>query len=389
MTPSIEVSGDLLARIPASWRGYVAAKLGFKNHWYPVLRSEDLREREPLALKLLGDSLLLNRLDGEVHAIRDRCLHRGAPFSKNVQCLTPDTVTCWYHAWTYNWKTGDLVQILADPGSRQIGKQRLRTYPVREAKGLIFVFVGDRDADVPDLARDVPPGFLDERRVGFPAVQVVRSNWRVGAENGFDGAHIWIHRNSKLVKGNNIVLPLGFLYRHKEHATLTRIVSDGDGPYGVYDLQGEGAMPVWEGKIGNHLVATGNMGDKRVATEVSIWLPSCLKVDPWPQDGSIQFEWYVPRDADTHHYVQCLTKLCADDTEAAAFRKECEGKWVDMSFRGFNDDDVFAREALQDFYGSDMGWMKEVLFEADVPIIEWRKLAAKLNRGVQTFDDLY
>ena len=120
-----------------------------------------------------------------------------------------------------------------------------------------------------------------------------------------------------------------------------------------------------------------------------MWLPSCLKVEPFPQAGFVLYEWYVPRDVDTHYYVQCVTKLCASDDETSAFQKECEGKWLDMALHGFNDDDIWARESVQTFYGNDMGWTKEVLFEADIPIIEWRKLASKLNRGVQTVEDLY
>ncbi len=383
------VDENVLAQIPKAWRAYVEAKLGFKNHWYPVLKSGDLQEAEPRALRLLGDPLLLNRLDGKVYAVRDRCLHRGVPFSRNIQCLTSDTLTCWYHAWTYSWKTGEVVQILSDPGSRQIGKQFLSTYPVREANGLVFVFVGDATDDPPDLALDVPPGFLDETRVGFSEIRTVQSNWRVGAENGFDGAHIWIHRDSKLIKGNNVMLPLGFLYRHNQQDQLTRFVDKGAGPFGIYDLLGEGATPVWEGKIGDEVVARGNLGDKQIANEVSMWLPSCLKVEPFPQAGFVLYEWYVPRDVDTHYYVQCVTKLCASDDETSAFQKECEGKWLDMALHGFNDDDIWARESVQTFYGNDMGWTKEVLFEADIPIIEWRKLASKLNRGVQTVEDLY
>ena len=207
--------------------------------------------------------------------------------------------------------------------------------------------------------------------------------------NGFDGGHVWIHRDSKLVKGNDIALPLGFVYRGDQRDNLTRIEADGDGPYGVYALKGEGSLPVWEAKIGDAVVATGNRGSKRLANDVSVWLPGCVRVDPWPDTDCIQYEWYVPRDADSHHYVQCVTKLCADGTQADAFEKECEGKWLDMALYGFNDDDIAVREVVQDFYGSDIGWTKEVLYETDVPILEWRKLASKLNHGVQSHDDLF
>ena len=75
-TPTL-VNEEILAKVPQAWRTYVQAKLGFKNHWYPVLKSADLKEGEPQAIKVLSDALLLNRVEGVAYALRDRCLHRG------------------------------------------------------------------------------------------------------------------------------------------------------------------------------------------------------------------------------------------------------------------------------------------------------------------------
>ena len=194
-------------------------------------------------------------------------------------------------------------------------------------------------------------------------------------ENGFDGGHVWIHRDSKLVKGNDIALPLGFVYRGDQRDNLTRIEADGDGPYGVYALKGEGSLPVWEAEDRRRRRRHRNRGSKRLANDVSVWLPGCVRVDPWPDTDCIQYEWYVPRDADSHHYVQCVTKLCADGTQADAFEKECEGNgWIWRYMALTMTTSRFA-EVVQDFYGSDIGWTKEVLYETDVPILEWRKLA--------------
>jgi len=55
-----------------------------------------------------------------------------------------------------------------------------------------------------------------------------------------------------------------------------------------------------------------------------------------------------------------------------------------MALEGFNDDDVWAREAMVEFYADDWGWVKEMLFEPDMAIVDWRKLASQHNRGLQT-----
>ena len=71
------VEEELLKRVPR-WRNYLAAKLGFRNHWYPVRFSRDVPENVVLAVKLLGENILLKRVNGTVYGIKDRCIHRGA-----------------------------------------------------------------------------------------------------------------------------------------------------------------------------------------------------------------------------------------------------------------------------------------------------------------------
>ena len=367
------------------WRPYVDATLGFRNHWYPTLFSADVEEGKPRAFKLAGDNILLNRIEGKVYCIRNRCLHRGVNFSSRLECFAKGTITCWYHGWTYRWDTGEVVGILTNPESSQIGKHRIRTFPVQEAKGIIFVFMGE--SEPPPLAHDVPPNFLDDDMAIHGQSRLVKSNWRLGVENGFDAGHIWIHKKSVLVTGNDLALPVGFA--PPEGVVTTRLVDEANGPKGVYDLLGECSMPVFESYLNGELVAEGNFGSKRVANNISIWLPGVLKVDPWPQEGMIQFEWYVPADEGTHYYFQTLGRRVANEAERAEFATEFREKWIDLALNGFNDDDIWAREAGQEFYSHPMGWVTERLYEPDIAIVEWRKFASKHNRGIQTVDHLY
>jgi len=379
------VREDVLSRVKA-WRGYVEARHGFRNYWYPTLAGSEVQEKKPTPIQLLGENLLLNRLDGKLYCMRDRCMHRGVKFSAGrLECLVEGTITCWYHGWTYRWDSGELVGILTNPQSSQIGRHRIKTYPVQEAQGIAFVYFGDDEP--PPLAHDVPPGFLDaDLEVGVKH-RIVKSNWRVGVENGFDAGHIWIHKDSVLVDGNDLALPLGFA--PAENLQTTRLVEGANGPKGVYDLLGELSMPVFESYLGDVKVAEGHFGENRVANEISVWLPGALKVDPWPQDGMIQFEWYVPLDEQTHSYVQCLARRVNSEAERVDYRREFREKWIDLALDGFNNDDVWAREASEAFYANDIGWVEERLYEPDVAIVEWRKLASKHNRGIQTPENVF
>ena len=375
------VDDALLARVRVG-RDYVAAKYGFRNHWYPALFSSELKEAQPRPVTLLGEHILLQRIDGQVHAIRDRCLHRGVALSRKLECYTKGTVTCWYHGFTYRFSDGVLCAIAGNQGSAVIGRKKLHSYPVTEAKGLVFVFVGDENFPLPPLGHDVPPTFLDDDMVIRGKHRVVASNWRIGAENGFDSTHIFIHKDSVLIEDADLALPLG-LQPQGRHA-FKRSVEE-DGPKGVFDNFGpDEVTPVFTAQIEGEEVLQGAMlGSNRVPHNISMWLPCALRVQPWPVPELTQFEWYVPIDGERHLYLQTLGKRCAGAADEAAFDTEFYRRWVPMALDGFNDDDVWAREATQAFYADDSGWLNEQLFEPDGNIVEWRKLASSHARGIQ------
>jgi len=375
-----------VAEAVGDWRGYVEAKMGFRNHWYPVKFSKDLEEGQLAVIQVLNERLLIKRIDGKVFAMRDRCLHRGVPLSRKPDCYTKDTITCWYHGYTYRFQTGELVNILAVPDSRLIGRRKITTYPVEEAKGLIFVFVGDLDP-VPPLSQDVPPGFLDKGVMVLGKDRVVNSNWRLGAENGFDALHIYIHKDTTLRHFREFNFPLG----HTPLDGAVQVVDAADGPKGVIDDFSK-HKPVWEGEIDGKIVIRGPKltGVKGTSASIgtSIWLPGVLKVDSFPVPGITQFEWYVPMTENTHLYVQTLGCKVDSVDDRIKFAQDFESIWIPHSLDGFNGDDIWAREVTEPFYEDDYGWVDEMLCEPDTTILEWRRLASRCNRGIQTKDDL-
>lgn len=375
------VNPDVLERI-RGWRGYAEAKLGFRNHWYPTVCSDELAQGKPLPFELGGEKLLLNRIDGQVYCLKDQCLHRGVALSRKLECYSKDTISCWYHGWTYQWADGKLCDILTDPSSKLIGTRSLKTYPVTEAKGLVFVFLGD--IDPPPLEADLAPGFLEPNRHVRVMRRLVKANWRIGAENGFDTTHIFIHKDSRLIHGNQTMLPLGFAPNPDSKEALFHIIETEAGQNGVHDLLAERGIPHFEGRVHGEVVCRAMRGgDKRIANEISIWMPGVLKVDPFPDPAMIHFEWYVPCEADTHWYIHCATKVIDAPDGDAQFGREYDALWKDLYAHGFNDDDIWAREATQPFYQDDWGWLEEQLYEADACIMAWRKLASERNRGIQ------
>src|SRR5690242_8856959 len=91
---------------------YDDAVLGFREYWYPALRSGDLGNK-PRAVKMLGEELVFVRAGGRAYAMRDRCAHRGMVLSRGT-CLAEGTITCPYHGWTFDVANGELVAALTD-----------------------------------------------------------------------------------------------------------------------------------------------------------------------------------------------------------------------------------------------------------------------------------
>jgi carbazole 1,9a-dioxygenase terminal dioxygenase component len=379
------------------WQVYVDATLGFRNHWYPAFYSHELREAdvsdaagEPVAnvkaMTLLGEAVICRRIGGKVHAVQDWCLHRGVPFSSRPECYTRETITCWYHGFTYDLRNGDLTHVITDPGCPLIGKIRLRTYPVIEAKGLVWIFVGDMDPP-PPLESDVPPGLLDDDFWVYPDgwSKVVACNWRPAAENGFDPAHAYIHRNSGLTTQYKVAFPFSETGISKTRGM--EVVQSDTGPNGVKLLRG-GADSVWEADVDGVKVATryrpGEEGVfKSELPEVSMWLPSTLWVNPFPAPGVVHLEFYVPLDENTHCYMITWGTFVKSEEQRAQFEEDVRTIWSDVVPNHFSNEDVFAREALHDFYANPDGWFRERLFGPDVVITTWRNMVSRANRGVQ------
>ncbi|RVT92945.1 carbazole dioxygenase [Sphingomonas crocodyli] len=386
------VEERLLKKVPR-WRNYLEAKFGFRNHWYPVKFSREIAEGEVITAKIMGEEILLKRIDGKVFAIRDRCIHRGVKLSEKVECYTRGTITCWYHGFTYKWDSGKLCDIIASPNTPIIGKKALKSYPVEEAKGLVFVFVGDPDYEPHPLSRDVPPTFLDDDMVAHGASYMVKSNWRLGCENGIDDLHIYLHRQSPLVPNTQRSLPLGHTDRPDDFYELFEA---SDGPKGIAPRKFKDAKPMaYEGRVEGKVVVTGTKmhttpeeAAKKRTTGHYVCLPGVLRVDNFPFTGLFQFEWYVPVSDDTHLYIITIAKRCATEEERAEHEHEFLHRWKPVSLEGFNNEDVFAREALQPFYNHDDNWLEETLVREDNGIIQWRELCHRHSSGVQKPSDV-
>ncbi|WP_200944355.1 aromatic ring-hydroxylating dioxygenase subunit alpha [Geodermatophilus sp. Leaf369] len=115
-----------------------------RNQWYVAAYGREIGsgpDREVFGRTICGESILFwRREDGVVTAMSDRCVHRRFPLSEKPSHLVGDTVVCGYHGFTY----GADGKCVAVPGQTRVPRTaRLKTYPVVEQDGFVWVFIGE------------------------------------------------------------------------------------------------------------------------------------------------------------------------------------------------------------------------------------------------------
>lgn len=375
-----------------AWKPYREATLGLLNYWYPVCFVADLADRRPKPVQIMGKRLLLRRVGERIFAIQDRCAHRRVTLSHReragvgkIECHTSDTVTCWYHGFTYSFVTGRLVSNISWPSCPLVGELMIPTFPVREAQGLVYVWMGE-DAPGP-LENDVAPGFLDEDLVIAGRMRVVPANWRWGVENGFDSTHVYLHRDSILFEESKTFIPLAIVPKNLTGVGANFVI--GPGPTGIWEDLTTAYDPVFSADVGEpgpgqvRLAVNPRVAEGFVPSvpKISVWLPGMLGVENFPVAGLTVYESYVPIDERSHCYFQLLGKRCATAAQADAFREEVRTRWEPYMMDGFNGDDIIAREAMEEAYTEGGGWLEETLTAQDLCIREWRNLVTRHARG--------
>ncbi|WP_087687456.1 Rieske 2Fe-2S domain-containing protein [Pandoraea sp. PE-S2R-1] len=380
------------------WQKWLDAELGLRDYWYSVELSRNLREGEHCVVSPLGEDIMLLRRDGRVYAVENRCCHRGARLSEKPLCLSADTITCWVHTFTYSLEDGSIRTILNMPDSKLVGRPGIKVYPVQEAKGLIFVFIGD--SAPPPLAEDVPPGFLDDDTAVYVAeIDIVHSNWRIGCEGSFDPAHHFIHNWSTFAIDNRLPMSLGWVPDLGQLAEVLQYAAPADGPKGFTrcaadtDMSFEATIPGVGGAPDTTYavpMARGLSPERLHALQthdfeidVGLWLPCGTRISPWPSPGVSTGEFFVPRDANSHYYVQYGCKKVSSEAERRAWESGEMGipLWKTPNVDGFTKEDIQAREAIARFYHEEDGWDREVLMGCDLELLMWRHFASQHARG--------
>ncbi len=165
-----------------------------RAYWHPVARSERLAaDGAPVRVRLLGEDYVAFRAtDGRVGFFDEACPHRGTSLA--LARNEDNGLRCIFHGWKFDVDglTSDVPTEPAERRAEFARKVPLRHYPVWEAGGVVWVYVGD-PARVPPRPEfeftQLPAGHVDVR------VAVVHCNWVQALEAVLDSAHLgFLHR---------------------------------------------------------------------------------------------------------------------------------------------------------------------------------------------------
>jgi nitrite reductase/ring-hydroxylating ferredoxin subunit len=109
----------------------------YPNGWFAIGFAADFPKGEVVTRRFFGQDLVVYRtLDGEVRASESHCPHVGAHLGHGGR-VVDGCLRCPFHGWRFDG-AGQCVEI---PGATRIPpKAQIRTWPLRETNGVVFVW---------------------------------------------------------------------------------------------------------------------------------------------------------------------------------------------------------------------------------------------------------
>ncbi len=186
---------------------------GVRNFWYPVAPSW-MVHRAPVGLTRLGERIVLWRDGaGAVHALEDRCPHRGSRLALGWNL--GDRIACWYHGVEVGGD-GTVVRVPAQTACPLEGQRCVASYPVCERNGAIFAWFGHATP----APLDLPEELASDQWSSFLCTAHWNCNYRYAVENVMDPMHgAYLHaRSHSMAQGDKtammriVATPTGFTF---------------------------------------------------------------------------------------------------------------------------------------------------------------------------------
>ena len=257
----------------------------FREYWLPAMMSSELPKPDcvPVRVMLLGEKLIGFRdSQGRVGLIQDNCPHRGASlfFGRNED----SGIRCIYHGWKFD-VNGACVDMTNEPGNSDFrNRVKARAYPCIERAGMVWTYMGPRDAPPPLPALE---GLERDEDVVDVGCGMRECNWLQGLEGDIDTSHAGILHGGA-TKPENVTPGTTEYYGLLDRAPRYRAVDTDFGcMYGAYRAAGEGRL-YW-----------------RIA---QLMFPCFVNI---PGSGRLDIRMWVPMD-DTHTMYFIMRRRATD-----------------------------------------------------------------------------
>jgi nitrite reductase/ring-hydroxylating ferredoxin subunit len=196
-----------------------------RRYWHPVAVAAEV-DQVPRVVRVLGEDLVLFRDGrGRPGLLYPRCCHRGTTLYYGK--VEAEGIRCCYHGWLFDVEGHCLDQPCEPP--EKVRSERYRAgyrqpwYPVQEAYGLLFAYLGPpaRKPLLPryDVLEALGPDeelVADGSNIGL-AGPSTPCNWLQTHENVMDPFHVFVLHNTN--SGNQFVPVMGLLPEVSWHPT--------------------------------------------------------------------------------------------------------------------------------------------------------------------------
>jgi phthalate 4,5-dioxygenase oxygenase subunit len=260
-----EADNELLTRVgPGAPMGDL-----MRQFWLPVLHSWELVADGPqLRVRVLGEDLIAWRdSDGRPGFIGEHCPHRGASlfFARNEDC----GLRCVYHGWKFDVDGRCLDQPNEPVESSFKTKVRATAYRAADWGGVVFIYMGPRQSDPPDLPR-FEWALVPEAQRHHQYKAILDCNWMQALEGDIDTAHLY------------------FLHSRIDPADATGV--------GVFHRDRAPTLDINETDYGLMYGARREEGDGRVYWRTTQYLMPIFTLFPASEDGVVPTHMYTPVD---------------------------------------------------------------------------------------------
>jgi len=242
----------------------------FRRYWLPALLSEQLPgpDCDPVRLELLSEKMLAFRdTSGKLGLIDEFCAHRGVSlwFGRNEE----NGIRCPYHGWKYD-VNGNCIEVPSEPTSGYCERIKLKSYPMVERGGVVWVYMGpaDKQPPLPEWEFATLP-----TEHTYMSKRVQASNWLQALEGGIDSSHVSFLHSASLSRDPLFKGAKGNQYNLNDLSPVFEVV------------EADGGLLVG---------ARRNAEDDQYYWRITPWVMPCFTMVPPRGDHPVHGHFWVP-----------------------------------------------------------------------------------------------